>query len=58
MVDEVVSIDEIISMKARIKELVRDLEQANRERLDWKRWLLESEQQVKSLSEQLVKAKE
>ncbi len=35
-----------------------DLEQANRERLDWKRWLLESEQQVKSLSEQLTKAKE
>ena len=37
----------INSLQARVQELERDLEQANRERLDWKRWLIETEDNIK-----------
>ncbi len=47
------SIEEINLAKDRIEELEKKNEQTNLERLDWKRWLQESEQQVKGLRKAL-----
>lgn len=41
----------------REKGLEQGLVQANRERLDWKRWLQDSEQRVKELEQQLEEAR-
>ena len=57
-----VSINEVYDLlpwkATRVKELEQELAQANRERLDWKRWLNDSEQQVKGLRKALLNISE